>query len=133
MLAALCFVVGSLGSALGESKWSPELMDFTTLGSQLLSCLEILGTTVQRLQRRPSKNVPEFLRNFIGILVLHLDLQIFFGGKGQGIVRGSSSTASMFNPMIVLWNSRMDHLVFHNSAAFSWYVWVQLPFSFSHQ
>lgn len=32
MLAALCFVVGSLGSALGESKWSPELMDFTYLG-----------------------------------------------------------------------------------------------------
>lgn len=29
-LAALCFVIGSLlGSALGESRWSPELMDFT--------------------------------------------------------------------------------------------------------
>ena len=35
-LAALCFVIGSLlGSALGESRWSPELMDFTQPGPTL--------------------------------------------------------------------------------------------------
>ena len=34
------------------------------------------------------------------------------------------------HPVIVLWNSRMDHWTFHNSAAFSWYLWVQLPSSF---
>ena len=98
-LAALCFVIGSLlGSALGESRWSPELMDFTQPGPTLHKKItDVMPPNVDFAGPFVFLCVPpRFLRNFIGILVLPPGC-MFFGYWSSS--RSKETTASAWAPV----------------------------------
>ncbi|CAL1158815.1 unnamed protein product [Cladocopium goreaui] len=60
-LAALCFVIGSLlGSALGESRWSPELMDFTNFIGILVLFVGMAGAGRVTLKLTASEDHVQF-------------------------------------------------------------------------
>lgn len=57
MLAALCFVCGSLlGSAMGGSRWSPELMDFTNFIGILVLFVGMAGAGCVTLKLTTSED-----------------------------------------------------------------------------